>query len=311
MLSVLFAVLPIFALILAGWLARQLGALSPHATTEINRFVVYLALPALLFDIVANAQWDTLWQPAFVAAFGLGAAAVFVLGVALGLWRSRHLADAAIDGLNAAYANTGFIGIPLGLAVLGRDALVPALIATIITVCILFAVAVIVVEVALQSKGRPGRMLAKVSGQLLRNPLLVAPVLGAIVLASGIGVPAPAEAFLKLLGNAASPCALVSLGLFLAERRAGPDRSLKGLPMLVGLKLVAQPLATWLLASKVFGLPMALTHSAVLMAALPTGTGPFMATQYYGREASITSAAILVSTVLSVVTITGYLGWAG
>src|SRR5262245_31604856 len=103
MLSVLTTVLPIFALIFAGWGARRIGVLGPHATGELNRFVVYLALPALLFEIIATARWAEIWRPGFVAAFGLGAAAVFAATVLARLWRARPLADAAVDGLNAAY----------------------------------------------------------------------------------------------------------------------------------------------------------------------------------------------------------------
>jgi hypothetical protein len=71
MLSTLTVVLPIFALIFAGWLVRRIGVLGEHATTELNRFVVYLALPALLFDIIAKALWFDIWQPAFIARGGV------------------------------------------------------------------------------------------------------------------------------------------------------------------------------------------------------------------------------------------------
>ncbi len=145
MLSILAIVLPIFALILAGWLARRSGALGPNSTSELNRFVVYLALPALLFDIVANADWATLWHPGFVAAFGIGCGVVFAATLALRLRWPRHLADASVDGLNAAYANTGFIGFPLAAAVLGNDGLGLTLVATIITVCVLFAAALVLI----------------------------------------------------------------------------------------------------------------------------------------------------------------------
>ena len=118
MLSPFLIVLPIFALIFAGWLARRIGVLGPNATTELNRFVVWLALPALLFDIMAHTQSADLWQPGFIAVFGLSSAAVFVLTIAIRLRGARHLADAAIDGLHAGYANTGFLGFPLALAVL-------------------------------------------------------------------------------------------------------------------------------------------------------------------------------------------------
>jgi predicted permease len=311
MLSTLVVVLPIFALIFAGWLAGRIGVLGPHATTELNRFVVFLALPALLLDIVAHAKWADVWQPGFVATFGLGAALVFGLALAVRLRRPRHLADAAIDGLNAGYANTGFVGFPLALVALGRESLAPTLIATIITVCILFGVAIVLIETGLQTEKRRGRLIVKVVGSLLRNPLLVAPVLGALIPIAGLGVPDPAESFLKLLGGAASPCALVALGLFLAAKREAQERDLGSAALLVGFKLVLQPVVTWVLATAVFNLPPPLTHAAVLLAALPTGTGPFMLAEFYHREADITSNVVLASTVASVLTISGYLAMAG
>jgi malonate transporter and related proteins len=311
MISTLIVVLPIFALIFAGWLARRIGVLGPHATTELNRFVVYLALPALLFDIVAHARWVDVWQPGFIAAFGLSGALIFGVTVALRLRRPRHLADAAIDGLNAGYANTGFIGFPLALVVLGRQAMAPTMIATIITVCAIFAVAIVLIEIGLQTEKRRTHLAMTVGRSLLRNPLLVAPALGTLIPLAGLDIPAPVESFLKLLGGAASPCALVALGLLLAAERTATDRDVGSTVLLVGFKLVLQPTVAWRLASDVFGLSPLLTHAAVLLAALPTGTGPFMLAEFYGREAAVTSNVVLVSTVASILTVSGYLAVAG
>ncbi|HIZ50119.1 MAG TPA: AEC family transporter [Candidatus Pseudomonas excrementavium] len=309
MLSILSVTLPVFALILAGWLVRRAGLLGPHAAGEITRFVIYLALPALLFEVVASSEWQVIWQPGFVAAFGLGVAVVFGMAVILQLGRGKPLVDSVVDGLNAGYANTGFLGIPLLLAIIGRESLIPSLIATIITVCILFAVALIVIEVGLQGRDgvRPGHMLGKVGLQLLRNPLLVAPALGLLVLLFGLRIPSPVASFLQLLGGAASPCALVALGLFLAEERSHAQRVIGALVMLVVLKLVVQPLVTWWFAAQLFGLSALLVKSAVLLAALPTGTGPFMAAQLYQRDPAMTSNVILLSTVLSLLTISFFL----
>jgi predicted permease len=306
MLTPLLIVLPIFGLILAGWLARRLGVLGPHATTELNRFVVYLALPALLFDIIAHAKWTDVWQPGFVAAFGLSAGLIFVLTVAI-RHRPRHLADAVIDGLNAGYANVGFVGFPLIAVALGPDALAPTLIATIITVCVLFGIAIVIMEISLQKKQGLSSLLLKTGGKLLRNPLLLAPILGALVPLSGVAVPAPAENFLKLLGGAASPCALVALGLFLAGQKPEKQPAHALTATLVALKLVLQPAVTWVLAAIVFQLSPLLTHAAVLLAALPTGTGPFMLAEFYRREASVTGRVVLASTIVSILTITTYL----
>lgn len=310
MLPVLASLLPIFALILAGWSIRRAGVLGPTATRELNRFVVYLALPALLIDIVANAGWTEIWQPGFVGTFGLGCVAVFVATIAWRLRGARHLADATIDGLNAAYANVGFIGFPLTMAALGPRALAATLIATILTVCVLFALSLVLIEFGLQSEAHPRRLLATVAGSLMRNPLLIAPVLGAVILLCGITLPMPAERFLKLLGDAAAPCALVTLGSFLADKREGSVPVWSTVSLLVALKLIAQPAMTWVLATYVFRLPAASTNAVVLLAALPTGTGPFMLAEFYRREAAITSGAVLVSTILSIVTISVFLSLA-
>lgn len=306
MRAVLSILLPIFGLILTGWLARRSGALGHHATTELNRFVVLLALPALLFDIVAHASWTQLWQPDFMLAFGIGAAAVF--GVTVYLRQRRHgsLPDASIDGLNSAYANTGFMGFPLAAAAWGNDALTPTLIATIITVCVVFAVALILVEAGLQH--RRSTPLG-IIGTLCRNPLLVAPALGALVLSTGVTLPAAADTFLKLIGSAAAPCALIALGLFLGEKHQRTASELRAASVLVALKLVGQPLITWVLATQVFKLTSPLAHCAVLLAALPTGTGPFMVAKFYEREAGLTSTVVLASTMLSLFTLTAYLSW--
>jgi malonate transporter and related proteins len=309
MLATLTAVTPVFALIFVGWLARRLGALGPAATGELSRYTVYLALPALLFDIVAHAAWAEIWQPGFVAAFGLGALLISGLALFARLQASHSLADAAIDGLNAGYANVGFIGFPLTLAAFGRQALAPTLIASLITACVLFALGIVLIETGLQTETGRRRVAVKVGVALVRNPLLIAPALGAVFPLAGVGLPVAAESFVKLLGASASPCALVALGLFLAEQSETTGAT-KAAGWLIGLKLIAQPALTWALATQVFGLTPLLTHTAVLLAALPTGTGPFMLAEIYGREAATTSLVVLVSTVASVATVSAYLALA-
>jgi malonate transporter and related proteins len=307
-LSTLSIILPIFALIFAGYLSRRLNLLGPGAATELNRFVIYLALPALLFDIMARVHWAQLEQPGFIAAFGLAAAALYALTVLARVYSGRALADASIDGIAAAYANTAYIGFPLCLIVFGRDSLAAVTIATIVTVCVLFAVAIVIIEFGLQ-RGAGWRALGKVGRSLLRNPLLMSPILGALWNACGLPLPGSAETFFKLLGNAASPCALVGLGLFLAQQRASSERRDLAPAALVGVKLLLQPALTWFLAYRVFSIPTAMAQVAVLLAALPTGTGPFMLAEFYRREAGATSRTILLSTLGSLVTLALLLSW--
>lgn len=311
MLATLEILLPVFGLIFAGFACRRRGVLGPNSASELNRFVVWLALPALLFDTMARATWEQLYQPAFVVTFSVACAGIFALILVMRLLNGRHLADASVDAIAASYPNTGYIGFPLGMIAFGQASLTPTTIATILVACVLFAGAIVLIEVGLQTERTPHKLGLKVLGSLARNPLIVSPIAGALFASLHVPLPPSAETFLKLLSGAASPCALVSLGLFLAEKRPS-ESGTRGLAWLLTLvKLIVQPALTWWLAARVFRLSPALVEMAVVLAALPTGTGPFMLAEFYEREAHITSRTILLSTVGSVVTLSLLLLWMG
>lgn len=302
MLSMLSIVAPVFALIASGYIARRIGAIGLAAVSELNRFVVYLALPALLFDVMAHAKPSELMQPGFIAAFGLACGVVFYGTLGVSLIAGRPLTSASVDGLLGSYANTAYMGFPVLLMLFGTDSLVPVTIASILTVCVLFASAIVLIEVGRHNAGHPLRLAGKVGGSLIRNPLLIAPVLGALYGATGLGLAAPAETFLKLLGGAASPLALVVIGLFLAEPRPVAAAEVRAASLLAAVKLVVHPALTWGL-TLLLAVPPRLAAMAILLAALPTGTGPFMLAEFYRLPAVVTSAVILVSTLGSLVTL--------
>lgn len=197
MFSTLPILLPVFGLVLAGFVCRRRGVLGPSAASELNRFVIWLGLPALLFDIMAHATWHELYQPAFVAAFALALAGVFVLTLVLRMAGGRHLADASIDAVAAAYPNTGYIGFPLCMIVFGSASLTPTTIVTILVACVLFASAIVLIEVGLQTERAPHKLGWKVLRALARNPLIVAPIAGAAVSALHVPLPQSGETFLK------------------------------------------------------------------------------------------------------------------
>lgn len=300
MASVFNVILPIFALILAGYLCRRTGVLGPSAASEINRLVVWLCLPALLFEATATAVWTQIWQPQFILAYSLGTLLVFLLTLCWRLRRVANLADASIQGLSASYANTGYMGIPLCLLVFGDEGLQPALIASLIVICVLFALAVVCIEVALQDEKSLRRATAKVLLALIKNPLVVAPLLGGLWALGGQALPAPLHRFIDLLASATAPCALISLGLFLAHKQVGRS---EGSVALVLIKLIAHPLITWVLAFHVLQLPPLWAAAALLLSALPTGTGPYMLAEFYRREAAVVSSTILLSTLGSLLSL--------
>jgi predicted permease len=301
-MNVLFSVvLPIFALVGAGWAARRYGYLGPEGARELNQFVVYLGMPALLFQIMANASWHDLNQPGFAMAFGLGCAITYGVTVYVRLKQGAPLADASLDGLNGGYANVGFIGFPLCLAAFGPESLPLVTITAILTVSVLFGVAVLLVEIGIQPKGNMKAIVGKVAISLAKNPMLLAPVLGVLYAAFAPSLPAGPNRFLGLLASAASPCALVSLGAFIGDCHG--SFNWPRVSVLVLFKLLFQPLITWIVAAYIFGLPHELTAIAVVVSALPTGTGPYMLANLYKRDAGTTAGSILTSTLVSVATI--------
>ncbi len=308
MLSTLIVVLPVFALIFSGWLAfaENIGPTCNCGTQSLCR-LSRTAGPAV------RHHGQHPWQRSLAAGLYRRVSAqqrhrlcpAFIIR----LRGKQPLADSAIDGLNAAYPNTGYMGIPLSMIAFGSGVLAATTITIIITVCVTFAFAIVLIEIGLQTEKKPLHLVWKVTRSLIRNPLLVAPFLGMLVPLTGFTIPAPAETFLKMLGGAASPCALVALGLFLAQPRKIERESVNAIAFLVSVKLIVMPFATWLLAVYVFKLPPHLAQSATLLAALPAGTGPFMLAEHYRREAAITSNVILYSTTISVVTLSVFLAF--
>ncbi len=301
MTAIVDSFFPLLALILLGWFLRRRSLLGAAAARELTAFVVWLALPSLLFEAIAGASWRQLWQPQFVIAYAGAMVATFVLT----FWwlpKARPFADRCLDCFGATYANSGFIGIPLSVLLLGKDALIPATIATLLTAVLLFAVGIAMLELGAGSHTRPLASMAKAARAVARNPLVVATVLGGVWSAGGWTMPQAPHRLLELLAGAAGPCALVSIGALLAQP-APAGSPATPLTFVVVAKLILLPAICALLAIEVFALPPLWATTAVLLNALPTGTGPFMLAEFYGRDVARASRIMFVTTLLSLVTV--------
>lgn len=303
MLAILAVVIPVFAVVLIGWIAGRSGLLPTSAVPALNIFTVQLALPVLLFQFVAEADWSKLWHPGLVGAFGGGIAIIFAMTLLLG-GRERAVADRTGDALAAAYGNGAFIGIPLVQGLFGEAGLATAVIASLLTICLIFAIAILLIEIDVHRDKGAGLAARAVLASLARNPMIIGPAAGALWALTGITVPEPVHRVTSLIGSTASPVALVTIGLFLADAApaAGARIGIRAVAPLILLKLVGQPLVTFAL-TVALGVPRPWAGAAILMAAMPTGTGPFMLAQLYDRDAATIARVILVTTILSVATI--------
>ena len=305
MLYVFNVVLPVFLLILIGYVGGRAGKLGINASVELNRFVVWLALPAQLFNFAANSGWQTLWQPGFITAFFLSCLIVFVLVLLVSWVCHRDLAAASFNGLSASYSNTGYMGIPLCALALGQDGLAPAIISTFI-VFVMFALATVLIEIGILSHKKPHEIGLSVIKSLCTNPLLVAPVAGLLWASSDLTLYDPIAQVIAFLAAASTPCALVSIGLFLMQKSATAPAQAWGISL---AKLLLQPLIAWVIAAPILELPALWVSAIVILSALPTGTGPFMLAQYYKADGSVISRVVLITTVSSLLTLSLFLWW--
>ena len=310
MSAVINVAVPVFAIMLAGYLAGRFRILGESSSEALNAFVYWFALPPVLFLSMASVPVGEIFNWPFIWTLLGGMAIVAVPSVILARTVFRNgLGGVTLHGLTGVFANTGYMGIPLFLAAFGPDGALPAVIATAVNNAVLLGLTILLIEMDGGDGPSPLRVFANAVVAVVRGPLFLAPLAGILWSWSGLGLPEPTANFFSLMGAAAAPCALFAMGLFMVGKPITSGASEVG--WLVFVKLLAQPLVTWWLAVAVFDLDFETTRGVVLIAALPTGALAFVVAQKYGIFVQRGSAAILVSTVLSVVTVSALLAWFG
>lgn len=299
---------PVFAIVVLGYLAGWFGILAGESAMALNRFVYYFALPPVLFVFTARAPIEKVLYWPFIAAFLGGSILTLLVALLLGrLWFRHDLAKLSLLGLSAVFSNTAYMGIPLFLAAYGPQGALPAIVATLAANTLFIGGAIACLETA-KAKGTSSLSAAThVGGSLIKNPLLVAPVLGVLFSNFALPVPKPVGNFLDLMAAAAGPAALFALGLSLVGRELRGDWI--EIAWVVALKLVVHPVATLLLVTYVFVMEPFWSRAAVILAALPVGALVFVVAQQYDVYVQRASTSIIVSTALSVVTVSMLLIW--
>ena len=305
--AVINTVVPIFGLILVGWLCGKWNVLNVAAADGLNRFVVYVALPALLFMAMVDADLDAMSELGFVASYVFGT----LMATLIYFWISRReglgFLPRIINGLGASYSNTGYMGIPLLLLLFGEKALPIAVIGTVLTGAVQFSVTIVIIEVYRARGGTVAPALKKVGLSLLKNPIFMATLIGIVFSALDFRPPVAIEGGIEMLAKAATPCALLTIGLFIAQTTV--PASSPSVKQIVTLKLFVHPLITGFLAFVVFRLDPLWAWCAILATALPVGTGPFMVAHIYKQDAAVSARAILISTLISVITLSALIAW--
>src|ERR1700756_1165335 len=205
-------VLPVFAIIVTGWLAGWLGYISRSLADGLVHFAYNVAMPALLFVTIAQEPARSLLEWRFLFAFGGGSILCFLLvflAVSVGL--GRGIASSTMHGMAAAMTNTGFVALPILHSIYGQPAVLPAAIATVFVAAVLFPLTVILLESARGAAGGPSKPLAIMVKQIALNPMVLSTFIGLAWAISGLPIPKPVAAYLNILADALTPCALFAI----------------------------------------------------------------------------------------------------
>ncbi len=313
--AVLAVTLPFFALILLGWLAARQRVLPESAIPGLNGFVLFFALPALLFRFGMNTPVLELLNPVVLGVYLLAAALIVALTVALTLSPKLGLKDAAFGALVAAFPNSGFMGVPLMVALMGQAAAGPVICTVLADMIVTTSVCVGLAQsreparpgVLVRDAG-PGAAALQAARGALSNPLPWSIAAGLLVGVSGATLPGPVLTVVKMLADAASPVALFTIGAVLWRSGAGARASGQRAPVgsyapVALIKLVLHPLAVGLLGwgAQALGLPLSGFQWTVLTlaAALPSASNVSLLAERYGADNGRIARIILASTLLA------------
>ncbi|MGI9462880.1 MAG: AEC family transporter [Aestuariivirgaceae bacterium] len=294
-------VIPVFALIALGYAAARFKLFSAEAERGLNRFVLYFAIPALLFRTmvavdVASPPWR-LWGAFFTAG-----AVIWWLGIAA----SRYLASIRPSGgaaaaITSSFGNLLLMGIPLSVSFFGPAAALPAGLILSIHSPIQWAAATLRAELSEQKADASfSSIVIGLVNDLIRNPIVMAILAGSLWRATGLGLNTVVDRTIDLLGQAGIPTSLFALGLSLVA--FGFKGNIRGVTVMLVLKLMLFPLLAAALVTTVFKLPPVEAGVVVLFASLPPGVNAYLFASKYDAAVAPVSGAIAIGTALSLFT---------
>jgi len=298
-------ILPVFAVILTGWIAGYTGYLSRALSDELIHFAYNIAMPALLIVTIAQEPGRSLINWRFLVAFGGGSLLCFIVVFGITSIRaSRSVASRTMHGMAASMTNTGFVALPVLQAIYGQRAVLPAAIATVFVAVVMFPVAVILLEVGQRDgHGSLTTPMATVKHVVL-NPMVISTLIGMLLSVLNLRMPGPVTAYLNILAGALTPCALfaIGLGLSIDGLRANLGRA----SLLSAVKLVIMPVIVYGL-SVALGLDPLYTIAAVICAAVPTAKTAYILAGEYHCEEMLVASTVSLTTLASIVSLVVWL----
>ncbi len=306
MFQVAGLVLPLFGLVFLGYLSGRLKKIPLEGLAWLNFFILYIALPAMFFRLLATTPVSEFANGRFLFNTTLGTFLIFVLCFVIArVLRHSDIRTATVQGFAGAYGNIGYMGPPLAIAAFGPQAGVPVALVFCLDNAMHFTLAPTLMALGDSQRKAVGKLILGIVVKIISHPFILATIAGISAAWFEFRPPAAIDQLLANAAGAAAPCALFAMGVTAALR------PLKRIPVelsyLIPVKLLLHPLLVYLLLSRIPGLDPVWLHSAVLLAALPSATNVFVIAQQYKVWEERASSVVVLSTLLSVVSVTGFL----
>jgi malonate transporter and related proteins len=313
-LNVLLVTFPFFALVLAGYLAAQRRMLPLEAIPGLNGFVLYFALPCMLYRFGSTTPIAQLLDGSVFGVYLLCALVMVAFAVAMSMNQRIRWNDASMGALVAAFPNTGFMGVPLLAALLGPQSAGPVIVLIVVDMVVTSSLCIALSRLD-EGQGHGGQAMLVAGRKALRgvagNPMPWAILLGGVASAVQFKLPGPVEQTVWLLADAASPVALFTIGAVLARSQIQANHPMPVsdyLPVAL-MKLLLHPLLVLAVGSAAIQLGVPLSTVAltvmVLVAALPSASNVSLLAERFGADNGRIARIILVTTAAAFLTFSG------
>jgi predicted permease len=311
-LQVFIITFPFFALVLCGYLAARRRMLPLEAIPGLNGFVLFFALPCMLYRFGANTPIAQLLDVGVLATWLLCALVIVGFTVAVSLNSRIGWNDAAFGALVAAFPNSGFMGVPLLVALLGAQSAGPVIVTMVVDMIVTSSLCIALSRLDGADTHGATKALKNALKGVVANPMPWAILLGALVSALGWMPPKPVTQTVGLLADAASPVALFTIGAVLARSQMLAASGHASAPLLRDylpvalIKLFLHPLLVLLVGGGLISQGVPLSRFAltvmVLTAALPSASNVSLLAERFGADNGRIARIILVSTAAAFVT---------
>jgi len=305
MFDVLSVTLPIFLIVIFGYIATRLNVVAKSDVKILGAFVIKFALPALVFRSLSQRSFSEIANPDFLIVYAAASLSTFLVAFATArLVGGKSTTASALQALGSSVSNSGFIGYPIAFLVLGPSVVVALALSMMVENILMIPLGLILAEIGSNDGKTLGALMRGVAGRLVRNPLIIAIFAGMVISLSGIKLPTPLFRAVDMMAQASGALALFYVGGTLVGLRV------KGMfgdvGRVVAGKLFLHPTVVFLALLFVPGLDPNLRKAMLIFSSVPVITiFPLLGLPYHQED--MCAAVLMVATILSFFTISSLL----